>query len=133
MKAKIDIDALLAPIPGENPAGEDLRYSPIYDDLKEARRADDQLERGEWQREIKTSDWGKVISIAIEALSKKSKDLQIAAWLTEALIRKEDFSGLATGLRLMLGLLKNYWENLYPPLEEGDLDFRAAPLQFLND
>ena len=133
MKAKIDIDALLAPIPGENPAGEDLRYSPIYDDLKEARRADDQLERGEWQREIKTSDWGKVISIAIEALSKKSKDLQIAAWLTEALIRKEDFSGLATGLRLMLGLLKNYWENLYPPLEEGDLDFRAAPLQFVND
>ena len=101
MKTTIDINSLLAPIPGENPAGEDLRYSPIYDDLKEARRADDPLERGEWQREIKTSDWDKVISLAVDALSKKSKDLQIAAWLTEALIRKEGFSGLVAGLRLL--------------------------------
>jgi len=133
MKRVIDLDALFAPIPGENPAGEDLRYSPIYDDLKEARRADDLLERGDWQREIKASDWGKVISIAVETLSKKSKDLQIAVWLTEALIKTEGFSGLATGLRIMLGLLKNYWENLYPPIEEGDVEFRAAPIQFVND
>jgi type VI secretion system protein ImpA len=133
MKTTIDLNSLLAPIPGENPAGEDLRYSPIYDDLKEARRADDQLERGEWQREIKTSDWDKVISLASDALSKKSKDLQIAAWLTEALIRKEGFSGLAAGLKLLLGLLQGYWENVYPVIEEGDLEFRGAPLQFLND
>ena len=133
MKTTMDMDSLLAPIPGENPAGEDLRYSPIYDDLKEARRADDQLERGEWQREIKTSDWDKVISLASDALSKKSKDLQIAAWLTEALIRKEGFSGLAAGLKLLLGLLQGYWENVYPVIEEGDLEFRGAPLQFLND
>jgi type VI secretion system protein ImpA len=133
MKIKIDMDALLAPIPGENPAGEDLRYNSVYDALKEARRADDQLERGEWQREIKTSDWDKVLSLALEALSKKSKDLQIAAWLTEALIRKEGFGGLAAGLRLVHGLLQGYWEKLYPAVEEEDLDFRAAPLQFMND
>ncbi len=133
MKTKIDTDSLLAPIPGENPAGEDVRYSPIYDDLKEARRADDQLERGEWQREIKTSDWDKVISLAVDTLSRKSKDLQIAAWLTEALIRKEGFSGLAAGLKLLQGLLQGYWENMYPIIEEGDVEFRGAPLQFLND
>ncbi len=133
MKKTIDIDSLLAPIPGENPAGEDLRYSPIYDALKEARRADDQLERGEWQREIKTSEWDKVISIAGEALSKQSKDLQIAVWLVEALIRKEGFGGAGAGLRLLHGLLSNYWENMYPSMEDGDLDFRAAPLQLLNE
>ncbi len=133
MKKKVDIESFLAPVPGENPAGEDLRYSPIYDALKEARRADDQLERGEWQREIKTSEWDKVISIAGDALSKKSKDLQIAVWLTEALIRKEGFRGAATGLRLLHGLLSNYWENMYPTIEDGDLDFRAASLQFLNE
>lgn len=133
MKKVIDVDALLAPFPGDNPAGEDLRYNPIYDDLKEARRADDSLDRGDWKREIKTSDWDRVITIAVEALAKKSKDLQIAAWLTEALINREGFSGLAAGLRILLGLLKDHWEHLYPPVEEGDLDFRAAPLQFVND
>ena len=133
MKKVIDIDALLVPIPGENPAGEDLRYSSIYDDLKEARRADDSLNRGDWQREIKTSDWDRVITIAVEALAKKSKDLQIAAWLMEALIYREGFSGVAAGLRILFGLLRDHWEHVYPAVEEGDLDFRAAPLQFVND
>ncbi|MCX5912390.1 MAG: type VI secretion system ImpA family N-terminal domain-containing protein, partial [Deltaproteobacteria bacterium] len=112
MKKVIDLEALFSPIPGENPAGEDLRYTSVYDDLKEARRADDMLERGDWQRQIKTSDWGKVIAIAVEALSKKSKDLQVAVWLTEAFIHTEGFGGLGTGLKIILGFLKDYWENL---------------------
>ena len=56
MKSQIDIDGLLTPIPGDNPAGEDLRYNSTYDEIKEARRADDQLERGVWQRDLKTAD-----------------------------------------------------------------------------
>jgi len=83
MKRQIDIDAVLSPIAGDNPAGEDLRYSQVYDDIKEARRADDTLERGEWQREIKTSDWNKVIDLGVKALTEKTKDLQITMWLTE--------------------------------------------------
>jgi type VI secretion system protein ImpA len=133
MKKTIDLEALFSPVPGEIPGGEDLRYTAVYDDLKEARRADDMLERGDWQRQIKTSDWGRVAAIAVETLSKKSKDLQIAVWLTEALIHTEGFGGLAAGLKILHGFLKDYWETLYPPVEEDDLEFRAAPLQFLND
>ncbi|MDL1967310.1 MAG: type VI secretion system protein TssA [Deltaproteobacteria bacterium] len=133
MKREIDIEAILAPIPGDNPAGEDLRYSPAYDQIKEARRADDLLDRGDWQREIKTSDWGMVITTAVDALINKTKDLQIAAWLTEALIKTEGFDGLSTGLKILTGFLKDYWEHLYPEPEDGDLDFRVAPIEFVND
>jgi type VI secretion system protein ImpA len=133
MKRVIDIDAILAPIPGDNPAGEDLRYSPVYDEIKEARRADDPLDRGDWQREVKASDWDKVITVAVEALTNKTKDLQIAVWLTEALIKTDGFVGLATGLKILIGLLRDYWEHVYPDIEEGDLDFRVGPLEFMND
>ena len=133
MKSQIDIDALLTVIPGDNPAGEDLRYTSTYDDIKEARRADDQLERGDWQRDLKTSDWDKVISIACKALSEKSKDLQIASWLTEGLIQQDGFAGLAAGLRLINGLLSQFWDHLYPEIDDDDLDYRIGPLQFLND
>ena len=133
MKRVIDIDAILAPIPGDNPAGEDLRYSPSYDEIKEARRADDMLDRGDWQREIKTSDWDKVITVSVDALTKKSKDLQIAAWFTEALIKTEGFNGLVMGLTILNGLLRDYWDNVYPEIEDGDLDFRVAPIEFMND
>ncbi len=132
-KRVIDIDAILVPIPGENPAGEDLRYSLVYDEIKEARRADDPLDRGDWQREVKTSDWDKVIVVAVDALTNKTKDLQIAVWLTEALIKTDGFVGLAAGLKILIGFLRDYWEHVYPEIEEGDLDFRVGPLEFMND
>ncbi len=129
----IDIDAILAPIPGDNPAGEDLRYEPVYDEIKEARRADDLLDRGDWDRDIKTSDWDKVIALTVEALTEKTKDLQVCAWLTEALIRKEGFKGLASCLRILTGFLSDFWDNVYPEVDEDDLDYRAGPLEFLNN
>lgn len=133
MKSQVDIDKILAPIPGANPAGEDLRYSQTYEDIKEARRADDPFDRGAWQHDIKTSDWDKVIKVAVDALIKKTKDLQIAAWLTEALINTDGFDGLSTGLKIVIGFLSDYWDNVYPVIEEGDMEFRAAPLEFMNE
>ena len=133
MKREIDIEAILAPIPGDNPAGEDLRYSPVYDQIKEARRADDLLDQGEWQRDIKTSDWDAVITISVEALTRKTKDLQIAVWLTEALVHLEGFSGLAMGLKILTGFFRDCWDHVYPEIEEGDLDFRIGPIEFMNE
>ncbi len=129
----IDIQACTAPIPGEYPAGEDLRYTPVYDAIKEARKAEDQLARGAWEREVKTSDWDTVIKLAADALATRSKDLQIAAWLTEALVRTEGFEGLTAGLSVINGLLEQYWETAYPLIEDGDLEYRAGCFEFLND
>lgn len=133
MKRTIDIDLILSPIPGDNPAGENLRYTPVYDKIKEDRIEEDLLEQGEWQREIKTADWDKVISTSVEALLQKSKDLQIAAWLMEALVKTEAFEGMAAGLKILNGFLRDFWDCVYPEIEEEDLDFRAAPLEFIND
>ena len=133
MRTQIDIAALLAPIPGDDPVGEELRYSKVYDDIKEARRADDILPQGQWQREIKTSDWKQVISLSVKSLTEKSKDLQIAAWLTEALVTMEGFEGFEAGTALLVGLLDIYWETVYPRIEDDDYDYRIAPLEFYND
>ncbi len=133
MKKEIDIDAVSAPIPGENPAGEDLRYTPVYDDIKEARREDDLLDPLISEGDIKRADWEKVINVSLDALINRTKDLQIAAWLTEALIKTEGFEGLATGLGITTSFLRDYWDNLYPEIEDGDLDFRVGPIEFMND
>jgi type VI secretion system protein ImpA len=124
---------LLNPIPGENPAGENLRYAPVYDKIKEARREDDDLAQGEWARERKVSDWPLVIKLAGDALATKSKDLQLAAWLAEAALRKEGVGGLRDVLDLMRGLIENFWDGLYPELEDGDAELRATPLQWVGD
>ena len=125
-------DDLLNPIPGENPSGANLRYAPVYDKIKEARREDDDAPQGEWAHERKVADWKQVIKLAGEALATQSKDLQLAAWLTEAALRTEGFPGLLSGLKLLHGLVENFWETLYPELEDGDAEMRAAPLDWVG-
>ena len=102
--AVIDIDAMLQPISEESPSGENLRYSGIYDEITEARRADDNLNQGEWQTELKVADFGRVLDLAIPAITTRSKDLQIAAWLSEALIKSYGFAGLRDSIKLLAGL-----------------------------
>jgi type VI secretion system protein ImpA len=123
---------LLDPIPGPSPSGENLYYSPLYDKIKEARREEEDIAQGDWRREVKKADYPLVIKLATEALSKKSKDLQLAAWLTEAMLRQEGAGGLADGLDLLRGLLENFWDSVYPELEDGDAEMRATPLEWVG-
>jgi type VI secretion system protein ImpA len=123
---------LLNPIPGPNPAGLDLRYDPVYDKIKEARHEDDDGPQGDWQRPRKAADYVLVTKLAGDALAARSKDLQLAAWLTEAHLRREGFAGLRAGLGLLIELLERFWEGLYPPLEDGDPELRAAPLAWIG-
>ena len=132
MTVEIDLVSILTPVADDNPAGEDLRYI-LYDEVTEARRADDALDRGDWQRDMKSADWETVISLCSDALVKRTKDLQIAAWLTEALTVTEGFEGLLTGLKIIRGFLENFWESVYPLIEDDDLDYRVGRLEFLNN
>ena len=132
MGTVIDLDAVLAKLPGKNPSGADLRYDAVYEEIKEARRAEDPLTTG-GSAEPKRSDWNKVVDLAAKALTKKTKDLQIAVWLTEALIKTEGFDGFLVGLRILTGYLEDHWETVYPSIEEGDLEYRVGPLEFMNE
>ncbi|HEY3974393.1 MAG TPA: type VI secretion system protein TssA [Candidatus Sulfotelmatobacter sp.] len=125
-------DELLNPIEGPNPSGANLRYDPIYDKIKEARREEDQPPPGMTERDRKVADNSSVIKLSTDALTNKSKDLQIAAWLTEAMLKKNGFGGLRGGLALCHGLIEKFWDTLYPELEDEDSSSRGAPLGFIG-
>ena len=123
---------ILNPIAGDNPSGQSLRYAPVYDKIKEARREDDQLAQGAWQEERKVADWPQVSRLCQEAIATQSKDLQLAVWLAEALLRQNGIRGFTEGLGLCRDLLDKFWDTLYPELDEGDTEQRAAPLEWLG-
>ncbi|MGH9820935.1 MAG: type VI secretion system protein TssA, partial [Pyrinomonadaceae bacterium] len=130
--AVIDLEALLQPIPGENPSGENLRYSGLYDEIAEARREDEALNQGDWQSELKVADYRRVMELAIPALTSRAKDLQVAAWLSQALIKNFGFLGLRDGLILLAGLQSNFWDTLYPEIDEGDMEGRANAISWFD-
>ncbi len=128
----IDLDALLQPVSEESPSGESLRYSGLYDEIVEARRSDDNLSQGEWQTELKVADYRKVVELAVPALTSKAKDLQVAAWLSESLIKNYGFAGLRDSLKLVSGLQDHFWDTLHPVIDEGDMEGRANAISWLD-
>src|SRR5258706_4530143 len=119
-------------LPGDILAGSVVGDEPIHDKIKEARREEDETPQGDWARAGRLAEWPAVIRLASETTATKSKDLQVAAWLLEAELRQEGFSGLRSGLELIHGLLEKYWDTLYPPIEDGDAELRAAPLSWIG-
>jgi type VI secretion system protein ImpA len=125
-------DDLLNPIPGDNPSGINFRYDPVADKIKEARREDFEAPQGAWKSALKVADYAQVIKLAGDAIATKAKDLQVSVWLVDAHARREGFGALPPGFRFLQALLEQFWDTLYPEIEEGDFEVRAAPLEWLG-
>jgi type VI secretion system protein ImpA len=129
----IELAELLAPISPDRPCGEDVSFDDVFDRVREARRADDpNLRQGEWQTELKVADWRLVMRLADEVLARRSKDLQMAVWLGEALIATDGMAGAAQSFELLHGLLDTLWDGLFPELDGDDAEERAAKLAWFN-
>lgn len=137
----IDLAALLEPIAGDAPAGVDLRedFSPqsAYYRLRDARAEARAAERAADETpDVETSppqQWRTVRELVLGALAEKAKDLELAAWLTEALVRSDGLAGLAAGARLIAGLADAFWDqNLFPMPDEDGIATRVAPVTGLN-
>ena len=123
-------DDLLTPIPGPDPAGPNLMYDPVFDQIREARREDDEtLPTGDWKRTPKKADYLQVIKLAGEALAKRSKDIALAGLLIEAHLKREGTHVLAASLRLLRELQETFWATLHPEMEDGDLELRSVAVE----
>jgi type VI secretion system ImpA family protein len=110
-----------------------VRFEPAWDEIKRLREADDAtLPQGIWKHELKRADWPAVARLCSELLAGSTKDLQIAAWLTEAWLHLHGFPGCERGLRLLAGLCRTFWPSLHPALEDG-LETRLAPIAWAAD
>jgi type VI secretion system protein ImpA len=122
---------ILNPIPGDNPSGQSLRLSAVYDSIREARREDDSLAQGAWQRARKVADHALAVRLAQDALATQSKDLQLAAWICDSLLKKDGIRGVGDGINLCQALVDRFWDTLYPQVEDGDLEDRVTPLEWI--
>lgn len=135
----IDLDALLAPIDGDNPAGADLREDhshasvlrAIKDAAGDARKKEKQADYDE-EATATPQEWRTVLELAPKVLMTQSKDLDVAGWYIEALLRAEGFAGLRDGFRLAKGLVETYWDSLYPLPDEDGIATRVGTLAGLN-
>lgn len=128
----IDLAPLVAPLEGASPCGEDLLFSTEFDAIQHARRFDDpSLDQGEWVTDIKEADWGFVIERCTLLLTTQTKDLRLAAWLTEALAIKQGVAGLSQGYALIAALSEQFWDSVHPLPEGDDTEYRLGNIGWL--
>ncbi len=147
----IDLDSLTAPV-GDNQVGDDPRTdtslaSPFLTlkDIRAATRANEKILNGPPPETTEENSlyqaaesglpkqWDQIREKSQELLQEKAKDLEVAGWLTEALVRGDELPGLADGLALMHALIETYWDaGLYPQEDEDGLETRLAPVIGLN-
>ncbi|MEE3627479.1 type VI secretion system protein TssA [Nitrospirillum sp. BR 11752] len=135
----LDLSALLAPIPGDQPCGPDLRVynggDAAYFQLKDLRATARAIERradSEDEAQSSLGEWQRIQDLARAVLAERSKDIEIAVWLTEAAVRLDGFAGLADGFRLLAGLVDRYWDGVHPEPDEDGIAVRLAPIGGLN-
>ena len=132
----LDFDKLLNAISAENSVGPDLREtsSKVYRDLKNAWERAHRAERKRLEgEETEPPDWKPVLDGVPETIGTQSKDLEMAAWLSEALVRTHGFEGLRDGLKLMRRLIEEYWDKgLHPNPKQHGLEDSMRMLAALN-
>lgn len=138
------MEQLLEPIKGDNPCGVDLRkldanhqaaikYSSLKDSRNTQRRQERRNVEVEHTLEINAKEWFEVAELAQDLLLNHTKDLEVASWLFEALVRIEKFEGLCRGLSIFTGLVHKYSNQLHPKVEEDEeQDIRLASVGMLG-
>ncbi len=135
----IDLESLLQPISDDNPTGEDIRedssptsaYQTIKNERNQARAAERQnIHDGESSEA--SEHWRAIVEQAPQIIKNQSKDLEIASWYAEAMIRRYGFAGLKDAFKLIQGLIDNFWDNLHPMPDEYGIETRVSCLSGLN-
>ncbi|ANA41319.1 type VI secretion protein [Geobacter anodireducens] len=101
------------PICPERPAGEDIRYDPLFDALQA------EVDKLTSPAAAGTVDWERVVRMAADILATRSKDLLVASYLAVGLVQTRGGDGLALGLTVWRDLLERFWCTLYPTRTRG--------------
>ena len=134
-------EPMTAPFDGPSPAGEDLRtditpqslYSSLRDARSAARAAERLADNDPASGPAPLDGWKSVERLAKEALGSRSKDVEIACWLTESLTRLRGLDGFSDGVDIIRTLIAEFWDDgLLPAPDEEDPEGRLIAISGLS-
>src|SRR5205823_6384297 len=97
----LDLAALTAPIPGDQPAGQP-QPPELRRKMDDARKDMEPHPTNPIEAPIpRKPEWSAIVKAATESLCHRSKDLRTAVRLVEALARRDGFAGLHAGFTLL--------------------------------
>jgi type VI secretion system protein ImpA len=111
----VNVESLLKPLSEAAPCGENLRWDRRYLEVE-------RLAEGKEETQFSASeepDWREVRDGCAELFA-RGKHLRVAVLMTLAAVRQEGYPGLRDGLKVIQGLLEQYWDPIFPQLDAED-------------
>lgn len=119
----MDLEALLAPVSDESPAGEDLSYDAERQQIEQPFEVPaDAPEQPDWRETVKL----------IAAQSERTKDVWLAVYLARAGARQGQLETVDLGCQMLAGLFERYWDSVHPTLDELGYQGRKGPCESLT-
>jgi type VI secretion system protein ImpA len=125
----LDIESLLAPLPGDEACGANLEYDPAVQALVAAAAGKPERQYDKVYP-AEPPDWSTVHELAL-GLARRSRDLRVAVWLTRSGARVEGLAAALQGLQLLHALIERYWDRVHPMLDVSDGNDATARLTAL--
>lgn len=115
----MDVEALLAPVSDDEPAGADLYGDPERTEIELAFEPDAEV------------DWRHIVQL-IEAQAGRTKDVWLGVYLARAGARMGRLDVVTGGCEFLAGLFEHYWEMMHPTLDELGFQGRKGPCESLT-
>lgn len=125
----MELDLFLAPVAGANPSGTELRndarFHAIERMVEPAARAVRQHSIRSGGTGVANVDWSGALDQAGD-LAATGRDLRLLVIVVRALVNNESFAGLAAGLGLLTGTVRQFWDTVHPELRPNPSVKEAA-------
>lgn len=118
-----DIEALIAPVSEEEPAGPNMEYDPRRGELERMFEAAG-TDEGE------SVDWREVVRSIVDQ-SALTKDIWLPVYLARAGARAGDLGTVEQGCAYMAALCDNFWDTMHPSVAEYGLQARRTACESL--
>lgn len=113
----LDLEKLLAPVAGDDPAGPDLAYDPQRHQIEQAFDTSVSIDASGVAEGAGDTDWRAIVA-AIADQSERTKDVWLPVYLCRAGARAGQLATVEMGARALAGLLEAFWDQAHPRLEE---------------
>ncbi len=124
----ITLEEMAIPLEGENPAGESMEYDSLYLEMDSLAISVPDSQMGESKIEGRGPDWKK-LKENCQKLWGKTRDLRVASYLAVAETADGGLEDCAAAFKLILFLVRDMWDAMYPKLE---IDDENDPTERLN-
>ncbi|MEM8735345.1 MAG: type VI secretion system protein TssA [Planctomycetota bacterium] len=116
---RIPLSKLLEPCASDGRVGQNLEYDSRHIAMCEAAEGTPEQEYGTTLVAAEPPNWRELLKSTKE-LSIETRDLRVAVMMTESLCRLQGWTGLSDGLQVVSGWTTEFWDEVYPQLDESD-------------